>query len=178
VSSYAQAIAVRLGSDDAECEVFAYAGLLHDIGKLTLPPDLLNKAAPLSCEEVELFRIHPLVGGEMVRRIPLLSHLAPHVRAHHERLDGRGYPDRLQGQQVSLCARVLAVADAYDAMTSDRPYRAALTSAEAQSELQGAAGGQFDPDIVAAFVGLLNSGAQPEGVRHARSIVAVEASTT
>lgn len=177
VSNYAEAIAACLGSDDAERETVAYAGLLHDIGKLTLPPSLLTKVEPLSSDEIEQLRTHPAVGDEMVKRIPLLAHLAPHVRAHHERLDGGGYPDGLGDERVSRCARVLAVADAYDAMTSDRPYRSALSSIEAQVELQRVAGTQFDPDSVAALVGLLSSETQFDKLKSTAVTASVEAST-
>jgi len=127
------------------------AGLLHDIGKIGIPDRVLFKQEGLSQEEWELVRSHPAVGADILAKAPMLADIIPIVLCHHERYDGRGYPRALAGEAIPFAARILAVADAYDAMTSHRPYRAALDKEQALQELRDRAGTQFDPGIVAAF---------------------------
>jgi cyclic di-GMP phosphodiesterase len=129
-----------------------YGFLLHDIGKIGLPDAVLDKAGPLSAAEERLMRRHPLIGSELLAEVPLLDGEGLQVvRSHHERWDGRGYPDGLAGEQIPVGARIFAVADALDAMTTDRPYRQRLSWDEAVEEIVSAAGSQFDPKVVSAF---------------------------
>ncbi len=130
------------------------AGVVHDIGKRAIPAAVINKPAALDAEEWRIMMTHPTLGYEMVMH-EVHPDIADAVRSHHERFDGRGYPRGLAGHDIPLAARVLLVADAYDAMTSDRPYQGPLPSVVAQTELQLHAGYQFDPDVVAAMVDLL-----------------------
>ena len=148
-----------------ETEKLGYAALLHDLGKIAVPKAILQKEGKLSEEEFRLIREHPVIGGEIVQEINLLQDMAPLIRHHHERMDGRGYPDGLAGKEIPLGARILAVADSYDAMRTDRPYRKGLTEAEAEAELKRHAGTQFDPEIVYAFINMQSrSKAMPESL--------------
>lgn len=152
VAGYAKTLAARLGSDDRTVETVEQAALLHDIGKLSLPMDVLTKASGLSESEFVAVRRHPWFGGQMVRRIPALRHLGDAVKAHHERIDGSGYPIGMRGDEIPHIARILAVADAYDAMTTHRAYRPAMTPRQAIRELQLGAGTQFDQVLVDCFI--------------------------
>jgi len=127
------------------------AGLLHDIGKIGVPDQVLRKPGKLTSDEWALIRSHPSMGGAILAKAPLLAEVIPIVLGHHERYDGKGYPKGTSGQEIPLPARILAVADTYDAMTSDRPYRPAMTKEQALFELRANAGIQFDPEVVAAF---------------------------
>lgn len=135
-----------------------YGFLLHDVGKIGVPDAILAKPGPLSAEEMRLMQTHPIYGVSMVAPLGrFLGESAMEViRHHHERFDGSGYPDRLSGDGIPLAARVFAVVDSFDAMTSDRPYRKALSLEEALDRLKRGAGSQFDPGIVDAFTGLLD----------------------
>jgi putative nucleotidyltransferase with HDIG domain len=154
VAAYAVALARALGLKPAACERIRLAGLLHDVGKLALERSVLHKAGALSAEEWRQVREHPTQSAHIIGGVAHFAAFLPGARHHHERYDGHGYPDRLAGTEIPLDARVLAVADAYDAMTSDRSYRAALPHAEAIERLQAGAGSQFDPVCVEAFVAL------------------------
>jgi ribonuclease P protein subunit RPR2 len=133
----------------------AYGFLLHDIGKIGIPDALLLKPGPLDPCELELMRTHPELGRRIVEGIPYLRGIASDViGSHHERWDGAGYPDGLAGAEIPLAARIFAIADAFDAMTNDRPYRAASSVAEALDGIAAAAGSQFDPALVRAFLTL------------------------
>jgi ribonuclease P protein subunit RPR2 len=125
--------------------------LLHDIGKVAVPDAILFKPGPLTPEERALVRRHPVVGAEILRHVDFLEDAKIVVRHHHERWDGGGYPDGLAGEAIPSAARVFAVADALDALTSERPYRAAIRFAEARRAIRAGAGSQFDPEIVAAY---------------------------
>jgi HD-GYP domain-containing protein (c-di-GMP phosphodiesterase class II) len=127
------------------------AAALHDVGKAAIPDEVLHKAGPLNQEEWEFMRRHPLTGERILSAAPALAHAAKLVRASHERFDGLGYPDRLAGDDIPLGARIILVCDAYDAMTSDRPYRDGMSAAEALAELRRCAGTQFDPIVVDVF---------------------------
>jgi putative nucleotidyltransferase with HDIG domain len=152
VTAIAESIANRLGWDHERIEVLRMGAALHDIGKLSVSADVLGKPGPLSGEELTDVRRHPETGARMVELIPPLRRAVPAVRHHHERWDGHGYPDGCAGRSIPAEARVLAVADAFDAMTSDRPYRPALSAERAVAELRRCAGAQFDPQVVAALV--------------------------
>ncbi|MEV5429942.1 HD-GYP domain-containing protein [Streptomyces sp. NPDC052701] len=145
-------IARELGMDDERVEVIRFAGILHDVGKLGVPTRILTKDGPLTPDERRVIELHPEYGHEMVRGISFLGEARAAVLHHHERLDGTGYPYGLVGGQIPESARVVAVADAFDAMTSTRSYRRARPVEAALEELQRCAGGQFDPRMVAALV--------------------------
>ena len=155
-------IARELGMDDERVEVLRFAGILHDVGKLGVPTRLLRKDGPLTPEERRVIELHPEYGHEMVRGIGFLGEARAAVLHHHERLDGSGYPYGLRGSQIPESARVVAVADAFDAMTSTRCYRRARPVPVALEELERCAGAQFDPRMVAALVqALARSGWHP-----------------
>jgi HD-GYP domain-containing protein (c-di-GMP phosphodiesterase class II) len=152
VADLTQRVALRLGlSSSRACDV-RHAALLHDVGKVAVPSEILLKPAPLSDEEWVIMRSHAAAGGLLVERIPAFAHLAPAVRASHERWDGGGYPDGLAGEQVPLAARIIAACDTYEAIVTDRPYRAARTPAEAAVELRRVAGTQLDERVVNALL--------------------------
>jgi diguanylate cyclase (GGDEF)-like protein len=142
-----------LGLTDAELRPLRYTALLHDIGKIGVRSDLLSKPGRLTAAEFEEIKEHSAIGAALLRRIPLLTDVAPLVRAVHERFDGAGYPDGLRGDAIPLPARIVAVCDALHAMTSDRPYRRARPLDTALAELRRCAGTQFDPAVVAAVIG-------------------------
>ena len=150
VGELAARIAARMGVADEEIELLRLAGSLHDLGKLAISEDLLRKAAPLTDDERAVLQRHPEIGFRMLEGLGVTP-VAEWVLHHHERWDGRGYPDRKAGEQIPLGARILFVADAFDAMTSERVYRHRLDPAEALAELERCAGTQFDPEIVSAL---------------------------
>ena len=141
-----------------EIERVGHAALLHDIGKVGMPDRVLHKPGPLADEEWDVMREHPVIGERILRAIPGMGSVARIVRHEHERFDGTGYPDRLAGEEIPLGSRIILACDAYHAMTSDRPYRAAMAHDHAIAELARCAGSQFDPRIVAALVGHLGRG--------------------
>ena len=149
VAAYGLRVAHAAGIEvDPQVE---FGFLLHDIGKVAVPDAILFKPAPLDDDERALVRRHPEVGSEILRHIDFLDDAKAVVRHHHERWDGAGYPDGLAAEQIPTAARVFALADTLDAITSDRPYRAACSFADARREIAAAAGTQFDPAIVAAY---------------------------
>jgi putative nucleotidyltransferase with HDIG domain len=151
VTTYAVMLARTMRMPDADVEVVRRAGMLHDIGKVGVPDRVLLKAGPLDANERALIEPHTTIGFEMLRELPFLRDALPAVRGHHERWDGRGYPDGLARGDIHPHARVLAVADSFDAMTSARPYRHALPFDEAARRLRADAGTQFDPVVIRAF---------------------------
>ena len=151
VAIYAKDIAAELGLADEDQDLAHLAGLLHDIGKVALPPGLLEKTGTLSAAERKQMESHSEIGERILRNVPGYSAVAEVVRHHHERYDGCGYPDGLAGVNVPLLSRILGVADAYSAMTSGRPYRAALPTIEARRRLRADSGRQFDPLVLEAF---------------------------
>jgi HD-GYP domain-containing protein (c-di-GMP phosphodiesterase class II) len=151
----AEQVAERLGVDEEEAELVSRAAALHDVGKLGVPGDVLNKAGPLSAEELVVMREHPVIGEQILGVIPPLAGVARAVRHEHERWDGSGYPDGLAGEQIPLASRIVLACDAWHAMTSDRPYRLALPVARALGELRRGAGRQFDPDVARALLDVL-----------------------
>ena len=152
----AVAVAAELELDLDMVRNVELGAVLHDIGKVRVPEVILNKPGPLTEDEWEVMRTHPEVGEQILRPIQSLRAILPIVRHHHERWDGTGYPDRLIGRAVPLGARIVAVCDAYRAMTEDRPYRAALGEVEARKELKLAAGSQFDEECVDALLRALD----------------------
>jgi putative nucleotidyltransferase with HDIG domain len=154
VGQWSRQLAVVLGLSAVESEMVAQAGLLHDIGKIGVPERVLTKRGPLAEDEWALMRQHPVVGAQITAPFEFLAAGAQAIRHHHERWDGSGYPDGLAAEAIPLSARIVAVADVYDALTTDRPYRAALPPGEAVAHLMAQAGRTLDPRVVAAFVGL------------------------
>jgi putative two-component system response regulator len=152
MSRYCELLARRLDLGDERCELIRLASGLHDVGKIAIPDAVLRKAGSLTDSEERLLRTHPVLGEHMVGNAALLrGYGAQVVRSHHERWDGTGYPDGLAGDEIPLGARVFAVADALDAMTSDRPYRMAGPWTSAVEEIIDHAGDQFDPTVVEVF---------------------------
>jgi len=152
VAALAERIARRLGLTAAEGRDVRYAALLHDIGKIGVPSEILLKPAALTDDEWVLMRGHVQIGAELVERVAPFAHLADVVRHHHERIDGDGYPDRLAGDTIPLAARIIAACDTFDAITTDRPYRRARSAEEARTELRRVAGTQLDPEVVEALL--------------------------
>lgn len=152
VRDYSLAAGRRLGLSPDELEDLSLAAVLHDVGKIGVRDAVLLKETPLDKDELLLMNGHAIHGGEILRHVKTLERVAPGVLHHHERFDGRGYPHGLSGEAIPLLARIIAVADTYDAMTTDRPYRKALSSETACAELQRQSGSQFDPVVVEAFV--------------------------
>jgi len=138
-------------SKEAE-ELLQYASDLHDIGKIGISEVIISKEGKLTVDEYEIIKTHPLVGETIIEPVPFLQDAKPVIRHHHERYDGYGYPDGLKGEEIPLLARIIHIADAYDAMTSDRPYRRALSHALAVQEIKKHSGSQFDPKVVEAFL--------------------------
>jgi putative nucleotidyltransferase with HDIG domain len=152
VAAYSVEIARRMGLAADTVEAIRRGCLIHDIGKIGVPDHILRKPDRLSFEEEVQMRRHPADGYDMVRNLDWPDEVLQVVRHHHERWDGRGYPDRLEGTMIPLAARIVAVADALDAMTSQRPYRLAMTFSQAQQAIRGGGSTQFDPAVVRAFV--------------------------
>jgi len=152
VMQYARLITRGLGLEKPMVDKIDTAALMHDIGKIGIPLDALNKPQKLTREEYELFKEHPDKGRRILEPLEFLRDIVPAVFHHHEQYDGTGYPLGLRGEEIPMEARVLAVADTYDAMTSDRAYRKALSHEIAVAELKRCAGTQFDPRIVAVFI--------------------------
>jgi HD-GYP domain-containing protein (c-di-GMP phosphodiesterase class II) len=159
VTALAEVAAARLGLDEEQIDALRIGAALHDIGKLAVPDTVLRKAGPLSDADLDHVRAHPEEGARMLGLIGTLRAAVPCVLHHHERWDGHGYPTGSSGEAIPIEARVLAVADAFDAMTSDRPYRPALTQGQAIAELERCAGTQFDPEVVAVFAEAWRQGA-------------------
>jgi HD-GYP domain-containing protein (c-di-GMP phosphodiesterase class II) len=157
VAELAERVALRLCSAASAARDVRYAALLHDVGKVAVPSEILLKPGPLDDAEWVTMQSHAAVGGELVARIDAFAHLAPAVRASHERWDGAGYPDGTSGEQIPLASRIIAACDTYEAMTTDRPYRRARTPGQARKELRRVAGTQLDPSVVEALLEELSS---------------------
>lgn len=155
VSDYAVQIARRMGKDEDYCQQIRTAGLFHDVGKLSIPDEILLKNGKLTDEEYEVIKTHPSAGMDILSHITQFHPLLPAVRSHHERFDGRGYPDGLVGLAIPEMARIITVADSFDAMTSNRQYRTSLGFQRAVDELIRCRGTQFDPEIVDVFLTLV-----------------------
>jgi diguanylate cyclase (GGDEF)-like protein len=167
VRELARTVAEQLGVEREATEDIVLAAELHDVGKVVIPRSILHKQGPLDRSEWDVIRRHTVIGEAILKAAPALSGAAAIVRSTHERMDGNGYPDGLRGDEISLGARIVAVCDAYDAMTSDRSYRAAMPRAAAMGELERCSGTQFDPAVVAAARAVLENPAstQPAGRR-------------
>jgi putative nucleotidyltransferase with HDIG domain len=155
VAIYARDIAARMGLSEADQQLAHLCGLVHDIGKIGLPPGLLEKPGALTLDERRQMEKHSEIGERILAKVDDYSEIASIVRHHHERVDGEGYPDRIDGREIPLISRIISVADAYNAMTSDRPYRDAMPSRVARLRLAQAVGSQFDTTVVAAFEAIL-----------------------
>jgi HD-GYP domain-containing protein (c-di-GMP phosphodiesterase class II) len=158
VTHYALAVARRLGCTSRELDAIRLGGPVHDIGKLSIPDGVLLKPGPLDEDEQEIVRAHPASGAKLLRGIRTLADGLGCVLHHHERWDGGGYPAGLARDEIPFEARILTVADAFDAMTSSRPYRPALARAAAIAELERCVGSQFDARVAVAFAETLRDG--------------------
>jgi HD-GYP domain-containing protein (c-di-GMP phosphodiesterase class II) len=158
VAGLSERVALRMGLSPSHARDVRYAALLHDVGKVAVPSEILLKPGPLTEAEWVEMRRHTVVGGDLVARIDAFAHLAPAVRASHERWDGDGYPDGISGEEIPLAARIIAACDTYDAIVTDRPYRPARTEAQARQELCRVAGIQLDARVVEALLEEISSG--------------------
>jgi HD-GYP domain-containing protein (c-di-GMP phosphodiesterase class II) len=158
VSALAVVIARRLGWKGPRLGALRLGGLLHDVGKLNLDETVLTKPGPLDDDEYREIKRHPLAGARLIRGIEALRPALPYILFHHERWDGSGYPSGRAHEQIPIGARIVAVADAFDAMTSPRPYRPPLSLSRALAEVAGGAGTQFDPGVVRAFLAAWSDG--------------------
>lgn len=156
--NYAMAIAERLGLSKKEREALKYAAIFHDVGKIGVREDILNKPGKLTEDEYGEMKKHPEMGAEIIKHIKFLAPVVPLIYYHHERYDGTGYPTGLKGEAIPTGARIVAVLDAYDAMTTDRPYRSTPGKEKAIAELKRCSGTQFDPKVVDAFLDVLRKG--------------------
>ena len=152
---YGLKLAAKVAPDLAAKPEMAYGFFLHDIGKVGIPESILCKSGPLTELEWIVMKSHPHMGARIVEPIPFMGEAVEIVRCHHERFDGNGYPSGLRGEEIPLGARIFSIADSFDAMTSERPYRHALSLEEAVDEIRDGAGTQFDPECVKAFIDLV-----------------------
>ncbi|AEH51654.1 HD domain-containing phosphohydrolase [Pseudothermotoga thermarum] len=159
LAEFSKQLALKLGLDREKAELVGWAALVHDIGKLAVDKDILNKPGTLTKEEYEKVKVHPVIGAELLK-MGGLEEIARIVKYHHERYDGNGYPEGLKGEEIPIESRILCVIDAFDAMTSDRPYRKAMTVEQAVEELKKNSGTQFDPKVVEAFLELIKQNTQ------------------
>ena len=164
----AHAVGVRLGMSEPELRTLRFAAIFHDIGKVSVQDEVLAKRGPLTSAERSAIEGHTVVGEQILSSVDFLSEVLPLIRHEHERWDGRGYPDGLSGESIPLGSRIVLACDAYDAMTSDRPYRAAMSDAQARAELLAGAGTQFDERVVAALLQVLDDGAGQPAANPAR----------
>lgn len=162
VADYAARFGTFLSVKEREAERIQFAAMLHDLGKMGVRAEVLNKPAQLTAEEYSEMKRHPVAGLEIVSRIPGTEDLLPVIRHHHERIDGHGYPDGICGDSIPYGSRLLAVCDTYDAMTSSRPYRPAMSVEEATAELEAVAGTQLDSSLARAFVAMIEGGEDRE----------------
>jgi putative nucleotidyltransferase with HDIG domain len=161
VAQYARELSRRMGLPEEEQERIYYIALLHDIGKIGIPDSILNKQGPLNAEERAVIQTHPAVGGQVLKNFTALPDIDDGARFHHERYDGKGYCDGLAGEDIPLVARIIGVADSYDAMSSDRCYRPALSREKIVEELTTCSGTQFDPEIVPYMLAMIEDGVVP-----------------
>ncbi len=155
VARLVKSIATKLDYLPRDTISIYWAALLHDVGKVGVPEKILTKPGPLSADEWAVMKLHPVIGANIVDSFAVTSHISPMIHFHQERYDGSGYPDGLQGEEIPLGARILAVVDAYEAMTSDRVYRKALRPQKAIAEIRSGSGRYFDPRVTEAFLSIL-----------------------
>lgn len=156
VAEYSKMLAARMNMQPSEQDDIYYIGLLHDIGKIGIPDEIINKTSKLTEEEYAVIKTHPSIGSEILEKMSELPGIAIGARWHHERYDGMGYPDGLEGANIPLVARIIGVADAYDAMSSKRSYRSVLPQAHIREEIHRCAGTQFDPEIAAIMLQIMD----------------------
>lgn len=156
VAKYAEMIAVKMGYADEKLEQLRYAALLHDIGKIGIPNEIINKPSRLTDEEYEIIKTHPVIGGNILDEITEIPDITIGARWHHERFDGKGYPDQLKEYEIPELARIIGVADAYDAMTSKRSYRGVLPQEVVREQVEKGKGSQFDPEIADIMLQLMD----------------------
>lgn len=156
VAEYSRAIARRLGKSEAQCRNIYISALLHDVGKIGISNSIINKKGKLTPEEYEVIKTHPAIGAQILSNITQIPHIASGAYYHHERYDGRGYPTGLSGKKIPEIGRIIAVADAYDAMTSNRSYRKQLPQDVARKEIGQGIGAQFDPDIAKIMLKMID----------------------
>lgn len=155
VSAYSVLIGEKLNLKNSEIESLRIGGLFHDIGKIGIPDSILLKPGKLTDEEYNKIKEHPTIGANIISKISTFSHLIPIIKYHHERFDGKGYPDKLSSNNIPYLARITAIADTFDAMTSRRPYRDALVMQAVKDEIKKCGGTQFDPNLVPIFLEIL-----------------------
>ena len=156
VAKYSVMIAEKMGYDKEQINLVEYTALLHDIGKIGVPREIINKPSRLTEEEYEIIKTHPIIGSKTLEGITEIPDIAIGARFHHERFDGRGYPDGLSGTDIPEIARIIGVADAYDAMTSNRSYRDLLSQEIVRGEIEKGKGTQFDPDIADVMLSIID----------------------
>jgi len=155
VTRYAVKIAKEMNLSESAVRNIEYSALIHDIGKIGIQEAILTKKGKLTETEYEIVKMHPLIGESIITPVKFLNGIAPLILYHHERFNGKGYLEGLRGESIPLGARIISVADAFDAMTSNRPYRKALTKEEARKELEKESGERFDPQVIKAFLRVL-----------------------
>jgi diguanylate cyclase (GGDEF)-like protein/putative nucleotidyltransferase with HDIG domain len=165
VANGVEAIARRLGWDEKEIQNIHYVALLHDIGKIGVPDAILNKPSRLSEEEFAIIKKHPVIGSEILKDIRMIRHVVEGALYHHERYDGKGYPYGLEGKRIPIYARIVGIADAYDAMTSNRVYRPKLSDEKVLEELERGKGRQFDPDLAQMLIQMIKEGFSRENLQ-------------
>jgi putative nucleotidyltransferase with HDIG domain len=165
VANLSVSISKSLGMNGRQAQAVYWAALLHDIGKIGVPEQVLIKTTPLDDSDWAWIRLHPTLGSNMIQSIRVLEEAAPLIIAHQEKVDGTGYPYGLRGNAIPLGARIVAVADAYDAMTTNRVYRRARTHSDAVAEIDCQRGRHFDVQVVEAFMEVLKNGPHPNGHR-------------
>jgi HD-GYP domain-containing protein (c-di-GMP phosphodiesterase class II) len=155
VARFARLLAKAAGLNEQEQQIIEYSSMFHDLGKMGIPDQILLKPGRLTQKEEEIMREHPIKSTEIIQpltQVPFFKSLIPGIRHHHERVDGEGYPDRIKGEQIPLSARIILIADTFDAMTTTRPYRKGSGSDYAYKELKQFSGRQFDPQLVQIFL--------------------------
>ena len=157
VSEFAVLLGTKMGLDEKTIHILKIGGLFHDIGKIGIPDSILLKESKLSDDEYSQIKNHPTIGAHILGNATVFQDIIPIVKYHHERYDGRGYPSQLAGTDIPLIARITAVADAFDAMTSKRTYRDSLPIEKVKEEIERCSGTQFDPEIAKLFLGILNN---------------------
>ena len=156
VAEYSKKIAEIYGKSEHECNEIYIAGLLHDVGKIGIPNGIINKDSKLTDEEFAVIKTHPVIGADILRRIDAAPFISVGAHYHHERFDGKGYPEGLSGDDIPEIARIIAVADAYDAMTSNRSYRKYLPQQAVRSEIEKNIGTQFDPEAARCMLMIID----------------------